>query len=74
MGYYTVRLSPASQYTMTIVTEFGKFGYNSLPMGVCASLDIFQAKVDKLLGDAEGVKTYIGDILVLSNYFFGNHI
>ena len=50
-GYYNVRLSPASQYMITIVTEFGKFRYNRLPMGMCASGDIFQDKVYKLLGD-----------------------
>ena len=36
MGYYNIRLSPASQDMTTIVTEFGKFIYNRLPMGVCA--------------------------------------
>ena len=36
--------------------------------------DIFQAKVDELLSDIKGVKTYIDDILVLSKYFFVNHI
>ena len=41
---------------------------------MCASGEIFQAKVDKLLGDIEGVKTYINDILVLSKDFFRNHI
>ena len=39
-------------------------------MGMCASADIFQSKVDKLLGDIEGVKTYIGDIIVMSNITF----
>ena len=62
MGYYTIRLSPASQYIFTIVTEFGRFRYNCLPMGMCASGDIFQAKLDKLVGDIEGVKTYINDV------------
>ena len=28
MGYYTIRISPANQYMITIVTEFGKFRYN----------------------------------------------
>ena len=36
--------------------------------------DIFQAKVDKLLGDIEGVKTYIDDILVLGKDTFEKHI
>ena len=43
-------------------------------MGMYASVDIFQAKVDKLLGDIEGVKTYIGDILVLIKDSFEKHI
>ena len=58
----------------TIVTEFGKLRYNFLPMGICASGDIFQAKVDKLLVDIEGVKMYIDDILILRKDIFENHI
>ena len=58
----------------TIVTEFGKFRYNLLPMVICASGDIFQYKVDELLGDTKVVKTYIGDILVLGKDSFENHI
>ena len=46
-------------------TEFGKFVYNCLPMGMCASGDIFQSKVDNLPDDIQGPKTYINDILVL---------
>ena len=74
MGYYTIRIFPASQDMTTIVTEFGKFRHNRLPMGMCALGDIFQAKVDKLIGDVEGVKTYINDILVLSKDCFKEHI
>ena len=74
MGYYTIRLSPASKDTTTIVTKFGKFKYNFLPMGMCASRDIFQAKVDELVGDIEGVKTYVDDILVLGKDSFEKHI
>ena len=74
MEYYTIRLSPASQYMATIFTEFGKFGYNRLHMGICAYGDIFQDKVDDLLGDIEGVKTYIDDILVLGKDRFENQI
>ena len=59
---------------MMIVTESGKFRYNCLPMGMCASGDIFQDKVDKLPGDIEGVKRYIDGILVLIKCIFENHI
>ena len=43
-------------------------------MGMCASGDIFQAKVYKMLGDIKVVKTYINNILVLSKERFSNHI
>ena len=35
-------------------------------MGMCSLVNIFQAKFDELLGDIEGVKTYIDDKIVLS--------
>ena len=62
MGYYTIRIPPASQDKTTIVTEFGKFRYNHFPMGMCALGDIFQYKVDKLMGDIEGFKKYLWTI------------
>ena len=68
MGYYTMKALPASQDMMTIATEVGKFRYNRLPMGICVSGDIFQAKVDKLLGDIKGVNIYINGTLVLRKY------
>ena len=70
MGYYTIRIYPASQGMTMIVTEFGKIRYNCLSMGMCTSGDIFQYKVDKLLGDTEGVKMNINDIIILSKDCF----
>ena len=61
-------------YEITIVTLFGKFRYNCLPLGIFASEYILQAKVDKLLGYIDGVKTYIDDILVLGKDIFEKHI
>ena len=74
MGYYTIQLTPGSKDMTTIVTEFGKFRYNCLPMGMCVSGDIFQAKVNELLGDIDGVKAYIDDILVLCKGSFDDHM
>ena len=65
MGYYTIRLSPAIQDMTMIVTEFWKFRYNHLPMGMFALGDILQSKVDELISDIKGVKKYIYYILVL---------
>ena len=65
MGYYTINTSPEICNLTTIVTEFGKFRYNIAPMGLCASSDTFKAKVDKIIGCIESVKTYINNIIVL---------
>ena len=44
-------------------------------MGMCVSVDIFQAKVNELLGDIEGgVKAYINDIVVLCKGSFDDHM
>ena len=57
-----------------VVTEFGKFKYNCLPMGMCALVDILPAKVDKLRVDIKDVKKYIDDILVISKETLSNKI
>ena len=74
MGYYNIRILTASQEMTTIVAKFGKLKYNHLPMEMCAPGDIFQDKVDGLLGDIEGVKTYINDKLALSKERLSKHI
>ena len=43
-------------------------------MGLCASGDIFQAKVYELIGDIGCIMTYIDDILVLDKGIFSRHI
>ena len=74
MVYYTIRLYPVSQDMTKIVTAFGKSRYTRLSMGMCTLGDIFQSKVDKLLGDINGIKMYIDDILVLGKDCFRKHI
>ena len=73
-GYYTLEFSPQSCNLATIVTEFGKFRYNRVPIGICNSGDTFQAKVDGILGDIEGFKTYINNIMVLNKGILSKHI
>ena len=43
-------------------------------MGMCASGDIFQAKIDELIGNIEVIKTNIDDILVLRKDSFEKYI
>ncbi len=43
-------------------------------MGLCISGDIFQAKVNELLGDIEGLYAYIDDILLTTKGTFEEHL
>ena len=74
MKYYSIRISNTSQDMTTTVTEFFKFRYNRLPIGMFDLGDIFQSKVDKLFGDIEGFKSYIDYIIVLSKDCFTKRI
>jgi hypothetical protein len=66
MGYYHIELSPNSKKLCTLVTPFGKYEMQKLPMGLCNSPDIFQEKVSILMEGLEFVCAYIDDLLVLS--------
>ena len=43
-------------------------------MGMCYLGDILKSKIDELLDEIEGVKTYIEDILALSKESFSKKI
>jgi hypothetical protein len=66
MGYYTVSIGLGSRDLTTIVTEFGKFRYKRLPMGLSCAPDVFQSKINELLGDLDSVRAYIDDVLILT--------
>ena len=74
MGHYHISLSEKAADMCTIITEFGKYRYKHLPMGVSCSPDIFQAKIYELLGDIEGTKAYMDDILVIKRGTFEEHL
>ena len=48
MGYYHIELSPKSKKLFTIVTQWGKYEYQGLPMGLCNSPEIFQENMSEL--------------------------
>jgi hypothetical protein len=66
MGYDHIKLSPSSKCLCTIVTPFGKYEYQRLPMGLCNSPDIFQERMYEIFSDLEYVCVYIDDLLVTS--------
>ena len=63
MGYYHIELMPFSKRLCTIVTPWGKYEYQCLPMGLCNSPNIFQECMFELFSDLEFVRVYIDDLL-----------
>ena len=74
MGYYHIELTPFSKWLCTIVTQWGKYEYQRLPMGLCNSPDIFQERMYELFSDLEYVRAYIDDLLVTSCATFADHL
>ena len=66
MGYYHIELTPHAKRICTIVLPWGKYEYQRLPMGLCNSPDIFQEKMSYLMQGLEFVRTYIGDVLCIT--------
>jgi hypothetical protein len=67
-------LSLFSKCLCTIVTPFGKYKHQCLPMGLCNSPDIFQECMYKIFSDLEYVCVYIDDLLVMSCSKFEEHL
>ena len=74
MGYYTIKLDKSAQKVCTIVTPVGKYAYLRLPMGINCAPDIFQAKMNNIMSGLEYVRTYLDDLLILSNGDFMDHL
>jgi hypothetical protein len=74
MGYYHSELNPNSRRLCTIMLSFGKFEYQSIPMELCNSPDIFQEKISKLMDGLEFIRTYLDDLLCLTKDTFEDHL
>jgi putative transposase len=74
MGYYHIVLSPFSRTLCTIVTQWGKYEYLRLPMGLCNSPDIFQERMSELMSGLDYVHAYIDDVLVTTCNDWDDHL
>ena len=68
MGYYHIKLTPFSSNLCTIILPWGKYRYLRLPMGLKNSPDIFQEKMSSLMAGLEFVRTYIDDLLIITEF------
>ena len=74
MGYYHIKLDTDAQKLCTIIFPWGKYKYKRLPMGIKIAPDVFQNVMSKLTQDLEYVKTYLDDLLILTNNNFADHL
>jgi Reverse transcriptase (RNA-dependent DNA polymerase) len=74
MGYYHIKLDGDAQKLFTIILPWGKYKYKRLPMGIKIAPDVFQNVMSKLTQDLEYVKTYLDDLLILTNSNFADHL
>jgi len=73
MGFYHIPLSPSAQQLCTTVLPWGKYRYKRMPMGLSISPDVFQHRMDQLLGDLKFVICWIDDIYIFSQGSFELH-
>jgi dihydroorotate dehydrogenase len=76
MGYYHIKLDADAQKLCTIVFPWNmrKCKYKRLPMGIKLAPDVFQKVMSKLIQHMEYIKTYLDDLLILTNSSFKDHI
>jgi hypothetical protein len=74
MGYYHIKLDADAQKLCTIIFLWGKYQYKRLPMGIKIAPDVFQNVMTKLTQGMDYIKTYLDDLLILTNKTFNNHL
>ena len=74
MGYSYIELSDNSKELCIIVTQWGKYKYQQLPMGLCNSHDIFQETMFEIFVVLDTVHVYIDDLLHVTKGSWPEHI
>ena len=65
-GYWQIELDTKSRHYTTFLMEFGRYQYLWAQMGLCSSGDEFCHRTDEALGNINGVKKLVDDILIFA--------
>ena len=74
MCYYTFELDEESQQLCVIVTPFGKYKYQRLPMGISCAPDHCQEIMTEIFEDLEDVEVFIDDIGIFTDGTYEQHM
>jgi hypothetical protein len=76
MGYYHIKLDADAQNLCTIVFPWHmeKYRYKRVSMGIKIALDEIQIIMSKLVQDMQYVKTYLDNLLTLTNISFKEYL
>ena len=66
-GYSQLELTPDCRHAFVIASPLGYYRFCRLPFGVSSGPELFQRKMEQLLGSCEGVLIYLDDILVFAS-------
>jgi len=74
MGYYSILLDEIARERYVIFVPLGLYCYNVHSMGLIVSADVFQEAMEKLMTDLEKVFVYMGDIIIIGDGTFEEHM
>ena len=74
MGYYHIEISAESKELCTIVTQWYKYEYQRLPMGLCNRPNIFQEKIFEHFAGLDTIRVYFDEILHVTKGSWKEHI
>ena len=74
MGYYHIELSDKYKELCTIVTQWIKYEYQRLPMGLCNSPDIFRENISEHFVGLDTVHVYIAELLNVTKGSWTEHV
>ena len=66
-GYSQLELTPDCHHAFVIASPLGHYRFRRLPFGVSSGPELFQRKMEQILGLIEGVLIYLDDILVFAS-------